>query len=104
MVEGFKECKFTVIPREENYEADTLAVLASMLQVPENPKEKYQIEVRHRPLVPNNVDHSQVFEDDEQINRFFQMSCEFENLKIDQENMYNKGESADPEPRKNTSS
>ena len=46
----------------------------------------------------DNVDHWQVFEDDEQINRFLQMSGEFENLKIDQENMNDKKESAELEP------
>ena len=69
-MEGFKECQFTVIPRKENCEVDALAVSASMFQVPEDAKEHYQIEVRHRPSIPDNVDHWQVFEDDEQINRF----------------------------------
>ena len=49
------------------------------------------------PQFPDNVDHWQVFEDDEQINRFLQMSGEFGNLKIDQENMHDKKESAKPE-------
>ena len=49
LIEEFKECKFTVIPRKENAEADPLAVSASLFQIPENPKKKYQIEVRHRP-------------------------------------------------------
>ena len=59
-----------------------------MFQVPENPKEHYQIEVRHKPSILDNVDHWQVFEDDEQIKKFLQISREFENIKIDQENMY----------------
>ena len=75
-----------------------MAVLASLFHVPENPKEKYQIEVRHRPSIPNNVDHWQVFEDDEQINRFLQMSGEFENLTIDQNNMNEDESSVGPEP------
>ena len=41
LIEGFKECKFTVIPRGENSEADALAVSASMFQVPKNPNEHY---------------------------------------------------------------
>ena len=98
LMEGFKEYQYTVIPRGENSEADALAVSSSIFQVLEHPKEHFQIEVRYRPSIPNNVDHWQVFEDDEHINRFLQISGEFENLKIDQENMYNKGESAEPEP------
>ena len=65
LVKGFKECKFSTIPRKENVEVDSLAVSASLFQIPKNPKEKYQIEVRHRPSIPDNIDHWQVFENDE---------------------------------------
>ena len=65
LIKGIKEYEFTVIPRKKNMEADSLAVSASLFQIPENPKEKYQIEVRHRPSIPNNVDHWQVFKNDE---------------------------------------
>ena len=75
-----------------------MAVSASIFQVPKHPNEQYQIEVTHRPSIPDNIDHCQVFENDEQINRFLQMSGEFENLKIDQENMNDKKESVELEP------
>ena len=65
LMKGFKECQYTVIPREENSEVGALAVSASTFQVPENPKEHFQIEVRHRPSIPDNVEHWQVFENDE---------------------------------------
>ena len=92
-MEGFKECQYIFIPRNKNSEADTLAVAASIFQLPEHPKELFQIEVRYRSSIPDNVDHWKFFEDDEQINRFLQRFDEFENIKIDQENMYDKGES-----------
>lgn len=98
MIQGIKECEFTVIPRKENAEADSLVVPASLFQIPENPKEKYQIEVRHKPSIPDNVDHWKVFENDEHINRFLQMSGEFENLTIDQSNMNQDESSAELEP------
>ena len=98
MIQGIKECEFTVIPRKENAEVDSLAVSASLYQIPENPKEKYQIEVRHRSSIPDNVDHWQVFKHDEQINRFLKMSSEFDNLKIDQDNMNKDEESVELEP------
>ena len=41
LVKGFKECKFSIIPRKENVEADSLAVSTSLFQIPQNPKEKY---------------------------------------------------------------
>ena len=97
MIQGVKECEFTVIPRKKNVEADSLAVAASLFHVLENPKEKYQIEVRHRPSILDNVDHWQVFENDEQINMFLQMSGEFKNLKIDQDNMNEDENSVEPE-------
>ena len=53
LMEGFKECQFIVIPRGDNSEADALAVSASMFQVLENPNKHYQIEVKHRPSIPN---------------------------------------------------
>ena len=57
LMEGFKECQYTFIPRSENSEDDSLAVFASIFQVPKHPKENFQIEVRYRPSIPNNVDH-----------------------------------------------
>ena len=38
---GFKECKYTVIPRGENSKADSLAVSASLFQVPTNPSDHF---------------------------------------------------------------
>ena len=95
---GFKKCQYNVIPRGENSEADSLAVSASLFHVPTNPNEHFQIEVRYRSSIPNNVDHQKVLEDDEKINRLLQMSGEFENIKIDQENMYEEEESVEIEP------
>ena len=60
LVKGFKECKFSIIPRKENVEADSLVVSSSLFHIPKNPKEKCQIEVRHRPSIPDNVDNWQV--------------------------------------------
>ena len=95
---GFKECQYTVIPRSMNSEADALVVFASIFHVHEHPKDHFQIEVKYRPSILNNADHWQVLENDEQINRFLQMSGEFENLKIDQENMNDKKENIETEP------
>ena len=65
LMEGFKECQSIVIPRRENSKVDALAVSASMFQIPENPKEHFQIEVKYRPSILDNVEHWKVFEDDE---------------------------------------
>ena len=97
LLEGFKEHHFIVIPRKENVAADALAVLASVFQLPVYPSKQYKIEVRGKPTIPDNVDHWQVFEDDKQINKFMGMSVEFESLKLDQENMFEKEESVEPD-------
>jgi hypothetical protein len=49
-------------------------------------KLKYHIEMRHRPSIPNNVQHWQVFEDDKKIKQFLEMVDEFSETHIDQEN------------------
>jgi hypothetical protein len=55
-----------------------------MFMLPTVLKLKYHIEMRHRPSVPNNVQHYQVFEDDEQIKQFLEMVDEFSETHIDQ--------------------
>jgi hypothetical protein len=49
-------------------------------------KLKYHIEMRHQPYIPNNVQHWQVFEDDEQIKQFLEMVDEFSETHIYEEN------------------
>lgn len=44
---------------------------------------RYQIEVKHRPSVPDNVKYWQVFEDHSHINKFLTLTNEFESLAID---------------------
>ena len=46
---------------------------------------RYQIYVKHRPSVPDNVKYQQVFEDDSHINRFLTLTDEFEHLAIDED-------------------
>ena len=49
------------------------------------PNLKFQIEVRHRPSIPDNIKHWQVFKDDEEIQRFMKTIEEFSNILIDQD-------------------
>ena len=98
MLEDFKERQLTVIPRKENVAVDALLVSPSVFQLPVYPCKQYQIEVRHRPIIPDSVDHWKVFEYDKRINRLMEMSREFNNTKLDQENMFEEGESAEPDP------
>jgi ribonuclease HI len=49
------------VPREENTVADSLVVSGSKFKVPLPPKLKYEVEVKYRPSIPNNVKHWKVF-------------------------------------------
>jgi ribonuclease HI len=60
------------IPREENTMADSLATSASNFKVPLPPKFRYDVEVKYRPSIPDNVKHWKVFEDDLEIKKFLE--------------------------------
>lgn len=42
--------------------------------------------MRHRPSIPNNIQHWQVFEDDEQLWKFLEIVDGFVEMHADQEN------------------
>jgi hypothetical protein len=52
------------VPKEENTVAHSLSILASKVKVPLPPKLKYEVEIKYRPSIPDNVKHWKVFEDD----------------------------------------
>jgi len=62
-----------------------LATSATIFKVPIFPEKCYKVEVKYKPVVLDNMKHSQVFEDDKQIESFLKMENEFENLNIDDE-------------------
>jgi ribonuclease HI len=66
----FSSVNIHYIPRAENQQADALAKAASTFTPPTAFKLKYHIQMRHRPSIPNNIQHWQVFEDDEQLRNF----------------------------------
>jgi ribonuclease HI len=81
----FLAFNISFIPREENAVADSLAVSVSNFKVPLPPKLRYDIEVKYRPSIPDNVKHWKVFEDDLEIKRFLEAVDEFSALHIDQD-------------------
>jgi ribonuclease HI len=85
LLKEFSEYDLSAIPREKNQITDALATSASVYKIPIFPNKKYEIEVKHRPTVPDNIKYWQVFEDDKQVERFLQMSDEFDNINIDDE-------------------
>ena len=86
LVENFFEAfNIQFIPRDRNRLADSLAVVTSTFRPPINPKLRYEVEMRHMPSIPDNIKHSQIFEDDQQIKEFLTMIEDFQATKIDQD-------------------
>jgi hypothetical protein len=66
----FSTFNISFIPREENTLVDSLAVSSSLFRIPLAPKIKYDVEIRYRPSIPDNIKHWKVFEDDLKIKKF----------------------------------
>jgi hypothetical protein len=64
---------------------DSLIVLESHFRVPLPPKIKYDVGVKYRPSVPDNIKHWKVFEDDNEIKKILDFVDEFSALHIDQD-------------------
>jgi hypothetical protein len=60
-------------------------VSASNFKVPFPPKLKYEVEIKYRPSIPDNVKHWKVFEDDIEIKKFLETVDEFSDMHIDQD-------------------
>jgi ribonuclease HI len=73
------------IPRKENTMANSLAISASNFRIPFPLELKYDVEVKYRPSIPDNVKHWNVFEDDLEIKIFLETTDEFSTLHIDQD-------------------
>jgi hypothetical protein len=73
------------VPREDNNMADSLVFSASKFKVPFPTKLKYDVEVKYRLFIPNNVKHWKFFEDDLEIKRFLETVENFYSLQIDQD-------------------
>jgi hypothetical protein len=91
----FLAFNISFVPREENVMADSLAVSASQFRIPLPPKLRYDVEIRYRPSVPDNIKHWKVFKDDLEIIRFLESVDEFSALHIDQDH----GFEGDPSPK-----
>ena len=83
LLQNFTECNFTVVPRLQNAVADALVVSAATFKMPIHQNKRFEIEVKHRPAVPNNIKFWQVFNVDKHIERFLEGTNEFTNTSID---------------------
>lgn len=73
------------VDREINKLADSLAISASSFKVPLGTKTSYDIQIKHRPYIPDNIKHWQVFEDDREIKKFLECIEYFPEEIIDEE-------------------
>ena len=86
MIENyFVAFSITYIPRDHNQIADSLALAATHFRILKTTQLRYPIEVRYRPCVPDSVKKWKVFEYDIEIKRFLELTHEFSNSLIDQE-------------------
>ena len=81
----FVAFNITYIPRDHNQTVDSLALVATHFRIPKTTQLKYPIEVRYRPSVLDNVKQCRVFEDDIEIKILLDLTHEFSNSLIDQE-------------------
>jgi ribonuclease HI len=81
----FSAFNISFVPREDNVVADSLAVSGSRFKIPLLSMVKYDVEIKYRPSVPDNVKHWKVFKDDLEIEKFLQSVDEFSALHIDQD-------------------
>jgi hypothetical protein len=81
----FLDFNMSFVPREKNSMAYSLAISASNFKVPLPPKLKYEVELKYRPSIPDNVKHWKVFEDDLEIKKFLETMDELSNFHIDQD-------------------
>lgn len=81
----FPDYTLTCVPRAQNVIADSLAIATSNLKIPMNSNNKFEIHVKHRPTVPDNLRYWQVFWDDKEINYFLQNEGNYKDASIDRD-------------------
>jgi ribonuclease HI len=84
--DSFSIFDISYVPRAMNHLVDSLAVSASMFIPPMPPRLNYEIQVKYRPSLPDNIKYWKVFEDDDELSRFLQVVDEFSDMHIDQKN------------------
>jgi hypothetical protein len=82
----FSSVNIHFIPRTENLHANALAKANSTFSPPTTFELKYHIEIRYKSSILDNIQHWQVFEDDEQIEKFLIAVGKFSNTHANQEN------------------
>ena len=75
--DSFMFFELSYILRDLNHLADSLAASARIFVPPLPPKLSYDIQVKYRPSLPDNVKFWRVFENDGELSKFLQLVDEF---------------------------
>jgi hypothetical protein len=86
VIHAFTDFKITHVPRAMNELGDSLFVSAYSFIPPLPPKLNYEVQVKYRPSLSDNVKFWKVFEDDVEPTKFLAVMDEFADLQIDLEN------------------
>jgi ribonuclease HI len=84
--DSFSIFDISYIPRDMNHLADSLAISDSLFIPPMPPRLNYEIQVKYKPSLLENIKYWKVFEDDDELNRFLQEVDEFSDMHVNQQN------------------
>lgn len=96
VIKSFVKFKLNHVPRTRNDLVDSLVVSACAFIPPFPPQLTYEIKMKYRPSLPDNVKFWKVFEDNVELTRFLGVMDEFADLQIDAEN---ENEEEDSKPK-----
>ena len=74
--------ELSYIPRDVNHLVDSLAVSTSLFVPPLPPSLSYDIQVKYRPSLLDNVKFWKVFENDDELSKFLQVVDELSDMHI----------------------
>jgi len=83
ILNSFLESQLTKIPRNHNLHVHSLATFANTCKLSFEPNHHFTADIKHSPIVPDNVKNWQVFENDTQINNFLTLKEEFSSTNVD---------------------
>ena len=81
--DSFMFFELSYIPRALNHLADSLAISAILFVPPLPPKLSYDVQVKYRPSLLDNVKFWRVFENYGELSKFLQLVDEFSDIHID---------------------
>ena len=81
--DSFMFFELSYIPRDLNHLDDSLAISASLFVPPLPRRLIYDVQVKYRPSLPDNVKFWRVFENDGELSKFLQLVDEFSDIHID---------------------